>query len=486
MKPKTIPVLLIFLLAAGALAVTGVFTRVLTAQTPVDISGIIKEGQKPAIAVPDFRGAGGAQQVMNAFNETLWSELDGSGILKMIGKTYYPLQVPQQPSDFKPPTAAGQSTGMWLTDWSGAPVNANDLAFGYTGVTPDGRLVLYGWLYNLSQPTPASATLIPGTRYFGSLNDDGAKKVAREFAADILKQFGAVSLAGTKIFFVSDRTGPNTLLDVSKNPVKEIWSMDYDGSNQRQLTNYKALSTQPAVSPDGKLFAFSTYPQLIRDGHTYEGQPQIEIHSVETGRKQTFYNPVSSVVETPEFEPDGQHLLFSARLDDDPQICRSNLQGGDFQRISHVRFIEVSPKVNPKTGRDVLFISGRSGHEQLWRMNIDGSGAEMLTTGEGDVANPAWSPNGQKIVFAWTRGYDIGGFNIFIMDIGSRAILQITRGGTGKNENPWWAPDGLHIVFASTRGRSSQIYSMLSDGSHVQQLTTQGNNFQPVWAKAIN
>src|SRR5580658_9690930 len=117
MKYTIIPVLLIFLLAASVL----VFTNVLTAQNP-DISGIIKEGDKPAIAVPDFRGAGDAQKVMNSFNETLWSELDGSGILKMIGKTYYPLQVPQQPSDFKPPTPATQGSGTWLTDWSGAPV----------------------------------------------------------------------------------------------------------------------------------------------------------------------------------------------------------------------------------------------------------------------------------------------------------------------------------------------------------------------------
>ena len=44
--------------------------------------------------------------------------------------------------------------------------------------------------------------------------------------------------------------------------------------------------------------------------------------------------------------------------------------------------------------------------EQLWRMNIDGGDVEMLTTGEGDVANPAWSPNGQIVAFAWTRGYE--------------------------------------------------------------------------------
>ena len=46
----------------------------------------------------------------------------------------------------------------------------------------------------------ASAQVI-GKLYYGSLDADGAKKVAREFAADILQQFGAKSLAGSKILF---------------------------------------------------------------------------------------------------------------------------------------------------------------------------------------------------------------------------------------------------------------------------------------------
>ena len=229
MKYKNIAGFTILLLAAGR---TGVH-RCAERAGAEDDSGIIQEGEKPAIAVPDLRGAGAAQKVMGAFNETLWNELDGSGVLRMVGKTYYPLQVPQQPADFKPPTAATKGNGMWLTDWSGPPVSANDLAFGYTGVTPDGQLVLYGWLFNLSQATPASAQLIART-YFGPVTDEGARKVAREFAADILKQFGAMSLAGSKIYFVSDRTGN-----------KEIWSMDYDGSNQRQLTDIRPSRRSP-------------------------------------------------------------------------------------------------------------------------------------------------------------------------------------------------------------------------------------------------
>jgi TolB protein len=449
---------------AGALMLTG---------QQAQISGVITGGEQPKIAVPDFRGTGDAQRLMDGFNKTLWDELSNSGILKMVAKSFYPVDVPQQPTDFKPPTVLPPTrrnpnpqpvrTGPWLTDWSGPPVSANYLAFGYTSVQ-DGRLVLYGWLYNVGQPDPATAQVI-GKLYFGSPDAEGAKKVARDFAADILQQFGGQSLAGSKIIFVSDRGGS-----------KEIWTMDYDGSNQRALTNYRSTSSMPAASPDGKMVAFTTYAN---------GNPQIMIHSVETGRRVPFYNPVSSVVETPEFTPDGKQLLFSAAIDGWVQICIANTDGSGFRRLSNVRSIEVSAKVNPKTGNDLVFISGRGGRQQLWRMTMDGTDLSMLTTGEGDVSNPSWRPDGKFIAFAWTRGFEPGNFNIFLMDVANRQPIQLTH-GTGRNENPWWGPDGNHIVFSSKRGASTQLYTMLADGTNVQQLTTQGNNIQPVWTKAIH
>src|ERR1019366_10683887 len=64
---------------------------------------VTKEGGIPAIAIPDFRGAGDAQKFMAAFNETLSGDVKASGQFKIVPKTSLPLFIPPQPSDFQQP-----------------------------------------------------------------------------------------------------------------------------------------------------------------------------------------------------------------------------------------------------------------------------------------------------------------------------------------------------------------------------------------------
>jgi TolB protein len=418
----------------------------------VDIIGT----DRPVIALPDLRGSGEAQKFMATFNATLEDEIKGSGFFKMVPKSLMPKANPQTPQDVK---ESSKGTGMALSDWSSPPPDANYLAFGYTGVQA-GQLVLFGYLYNVRQP--ANPQVI-GKLYFGTLDDKGAKQVAREFAADILKLFGIEGLAGSRIFFVSNRTGN-----------KQIWTMDYDGSNQRPFAPYPELSTMPTISPDGTKLAFT---RLSGAG------PQITIHATESGRKLNFLNPRATMNSNLSFSADGSFVVFASQVGGFPQLHRANPDGSGLQRLSSTRSIEVEPKINPKTGTTVVFVSGRSGPQQIYKMNIDGADVERLTSGEGQASNPAWHPNGKHIAFSWTRGYEPGNFNVFIMDVTTKEYVQLTQ-GRGRNENPYWAPDGRHIVFASDRtGRGMQIYTMLADGNDVRQLTSAGRNEMPVWGK---
>jgi TolB protein len=441
---------LVWLVAAPAAALMALMAQ--------DATLRIQEGQRPALAVPDLRGDGQAQPFMGAFNDTLWNSLDGSGYFKMVPKTMYPKANPQQASDWRPASPA-PGGGLAMTDWSSPPASANHIAFGYTAVQ-NGVLVLYGWLYDLGKGAQTIAA-----RYVASSADAaGARQIAQQFAADIIAQFGGKSLMGTHIYFTSNRTGH-----------KEIWMMDPDGGNVKQITNFRDITNQAAASPESGKIAFTSWV------HT---NPAIFVFSVDPVRDLRFYNQRASVNSSPSFTPDGKQIIYSSSAPDD-RCCRifiANLDGSGLRPISSAGFIDTEPKINPKTGNEIVFVSGRSGPPQIYRMNMDGSDVERLTPGEGDATNPSWHPGGQIIAYAWSRGYVPGNFNIFTMDVASRAYTQLTH-GEGKNENPSWAPDGAHLVFGSTRSGTHQIWSMLADGTQVRQLTTQGNNETPVWGQ---
>jgi TolB protein len=435
-----------------ALALTGT----LFAQAGKIVTDISKAGSSPNLAVADFRGAAGAQDLMSAFNSTLYSDLQDSALFNMVSKSFYPLQNPQRPEDFKP--TSGQ--GLAMIDWASSPTNANFLAFGYTALQ-NGQLVLYGWLFDVHQQNQQNAQIL-ANRYFGSGDEEGARKVAHEFAADIIKQFGGGSLAGSHIYFVSDRTGH-----------KEIWMMDYDGSNQHQITFYKSISITPTISPDGTKLAFTTFAK---------GQPGIVEINTLTGREIRFYNQEASLNATPNFTPDGKELFYSSTAaGHEAQIYASNLDGTNFRRISVAKAIQMEPKINPKNPSELAYVAGPK-NQQIYRMNTEGANVERLTNGEGEASNPAWHSDGQHLLFAWTRGYATGNFNVFLMDVTTRDFDQLTS-GAGRNENPNWAPDGRHIVFMSTRTGKKEIWTMLANGSQLTRLTSVGNNEYPVWGK---
>jgi TolB protein len=413
-----------------------------------------KGGGKPALAVIDFRGSG-SQPFMAAFNSTLFSDLEGSGLFDMKGKSMFPLNNPQRPEDLRQEDG-GQ--GFALSDWAGAPVNASHLVFGYTAAQ-NGALVLYGNVDDTRQQNPQSAQLL-SQRYVGSLDEAGAIHIAHEFANDIIQKFGGSgSLLGSRIYFVSKRSGAD-----------EIWVMDWDGGNQTQLTRLKSLSLMPGISPDGSRIAFTTYAK---------GTPRIMMIDTMTGRSLPFYNQEASLNSNASFTPDGKQIYYASTASGISQIYTASVDGQGFRRISHRDEIQVEPKVNPRNPGLLLLVAGPS-HPQIYKMTADGIGVERVTNGTGEATNPAWHPDGQHFAFSWTSGIAAGNFNIFVMDIGTHEFSQLTH-GEGRNENPSWAPDARHLVFASNRSGKYQIYTMLTNGTDLKQLTSQGDNRSPVW-----
>ena len=444
-------------------------------QGPVLTGEVNKAAQLPVIAVPDLNGAGKAQGFMAPFNQTLWDDLAGSGVLKMAPKTLYPRGVPQQPADFRQPgqahaaprsrrgelAAVPNGGGYWMSDWSNPPASAGYLAFGYLA-EQNGVLMLFGNLFDLSRDTPANAQMI-GKRYLASTDDEkGARQLAHQFAAEIITLFGGKSLVGTHIYYVHQ---------AGFRAPKEIWAMDPDGQNQHFVTRFNSLSIEPSVAPDGTMIAFTSYAK---------GSPAIFVFSVDPVRDLRFYNQVASMNGQPSFTPDGKQIVYSSSAGRCCRIFIAGVDGRGFRPITSGGSLDAEPKVNPKTGGTIVFSSGRSGPEQIYMMSMDGADLERLTDGTGEASNPSWHPSGQMIAYAWTRGYAQGNFNIFAMDVASRQYVQLTH-DQGRNENPSWAPDGAHLAFMSNRTGRSQIWRMLADGTAQQQLTHDGLNYSPAW-----
>jgi TolB protein len=407
--------------------------------------------EKVRLAVPDFKASNQDPRntdLLKVFNDTLWNDLDNAGIFDMVSKSFMPTDTPGNPADVR------------FDAWNSAPVNASMLAFGNLGASGN-TLTVQGWLYDVKN---VASPQVLGKQYQDAATTNAARITAHKFADEIIFRLGGgiPGVAESSIYFVSSRSGH-----------KEIWAMDYDGANQRQVTHLGSISLSPRISPDGSRLAFSSLAK---------GSWDILMYSLDLNRLVSFPK-FGGTNLSPSWSPDGMKLAFSSSRSGDSEIYVTDSSGGNLKRLTAIKGPDVSPVWNRKTGSQIAWVSGRTGLPQIHTMESDGTNDQRMTD-EGYAVSPSWSPNGQFLVFSWFRHYGPGApgaQDIYIMDIASKRWVQLTHDG-GRNDFPCWSPDGRHIIFQSSRSGGEQIWSMLADGSNQKQLTFTGSNSQPNWS----
>ena len=249
----------------------------------------------------------------------------------------------------------------------------------------------------------------------------------------VLTLLMAVIDAQAQIAFVSQRDG---------NP--EIYVMDADGNNQRRLTNNHGDDWSPSWSPDGKRIAFSSE----RDGHVHakHGWPTSEIYVMDAdGRNQRNLTNNPANDRQPSWSPDGKRIAFMSNRDGADlhfDIYVMDADGRNEQKLTENPNTDRQPSWSPD-GKQIAFSSVRReehfSHE-IYVMDADGGNTQRLTENLKTDLFPTWSPDGTQIAFASDRKGDFTNFEIYVMDADGSNRRNLTNNRQNDFRPAWFDP----------------------------------------------
>jgi Tol biopolymer transport system component len=141
-------------------------------------------------------------------------------------------------------------------------------------------------------------------------------------------------------------------------------------------------------------------------------------------------------------------------------------------------------------GAQIAFDTATSDGNEIWVVNADGTNAAAIVRRStdcaiscGDVALPAWSPDGSKIAFVRFKlgasGLEAAVIEVQDVASGDRRVLFTAPSKTALNY-PRWSSDGRSIVFEMTRYPDTQIYLGTATGSAIAVIDVTGQGAEPV------
>ncbi len=266
--------------------------------------------------------------------------------------------------------------------------------------------------------------------------------------------------------------GTRIVFDSRRDDDLDIYIMDADGSNQRQLTGTSGAERGPAWSPDGAHIAFYG---ALSENDNYD----IYVIDADGSNLRNLTQSPDIDDRYPAWSPDGTRLAFHSNRDGDFEIYVINLDGTGLTALTDNDVDDLGPDWSPD-GTQIAF------HTSLWDfpyelaiLDLNTGQIRRLTNNNDTNTFPTWSPDGTQIAYNAISSIDANA-NIYIMQADGTGRRQITN-DNARNTFPDWSPDGTQIIYQRGNPDISATYTIPVAGGTPTALTGQDRNFLPDW-----
>ena len=263
-----------------------------------------------------------------------------------------------------------------------------------------------------------------------------------------------------------------------------IWMVALNGLEKRRLTTVFSPNfgdRAPAFTSDGRFLAFIR-ERTLSDSAVYV-EPLSQLSPTGPPQKVSLHANALGLAWKPDgsglFVSSGSHLGLS-RMYSVPFRARMPLDDRDSRLLSfgeRARGISVA-----RTGRVVYAAQFRDAN--MWRLGLlsqDRTAPAPIAASTLDEQTPDYSPDGKWLAFASTRS---GVEEIWLANADGSNPKQITFMGGPQCSNPRWSPNSRRILFNSRRDGSADLYLLAPDTGELHKITNHpAEEFEPRWSR---